>query len=121
MQELNKVFLMGRLGNDPEIQRSQKGSPYARLSVATHRKRKGLEGEEATQTSWHTVFVWGKQGEICATFLKKGAPVLVEGFLSSYSVQNGKGDPQWKSSITADRVSFLSPKATNSVEHKFDS
>lgn len=109
MQTLNKVILVGRIGNDPELESSQKGKTYTRLRVATRRwksdptaERKGVE-----DTLWHTVFVWGRQSETCAKYLKKGAPILVEGYLSSYSVETEAGETQWKSSVTAERVGFL--------------
>lgn len=122
MNGLNKVFLMGRIGSDPEVYKSQKGKPFSRINLATHKWRAGGEGEEGKDmTTWHTVFVWGKQGELCAQYLKKGAPVLIEGYLSSYMTPNDKGEVQWKSSVTAERVDFLSRSSAKVTEEKFES
>lgn len=120
MQTLNKVFLLGRIGNDPETSSSQKGTHYTRLRVATTHWRKGEDGGRE-DTMWHTVFVWGKQGDLCAQYLKKGAPVMVEGYLSSYSTENKEGEIQWKSSVTAEKVGFLPNPARGIAEAKFDS
>lgn len=121
MRGLNKVFLVGRVGNDPEV-KNRKGKSFSRLSVATHRVRMNPDGEgKDEQTIWHSVFVWGKQGEICAQYLKKGAPVLIEGYLNSYTTKNEEGQTQWRHSINADRVDFLPSGGSHLQETKFDS
>lgn len=110
---LNKVFLMGYVGNDPEISTSHKGHRYAKLRLATRRSRFDPETQERREeTVWHTVFVFGRSGENCEKYLKRGNPVLIEGHLSNYSVDEG-GQKRWKSAITAERVEFL-PNSQNS-------
>jgi single-strand DNA-binding protein len=123
MNTLNKVFLVGHIGSDPEINSSQKGKPYTRLSIATNRWRRDPEHEKGGKedTTWHTVFVWGKQSELCAKYLKKGAPVVVEGYLSSYATEDKHGEKAWKSSVTAEKVSFLPNSNSSFLEPKFDS
>ncbi len=87
MQGLNKIFLLGRLGNDPQIYSTSTGRPYTGLSLATQRTTniEGEDGKTKDTTDWHYVRVWGKQAENCAKYLTKGQPVLVEGYLSHYT------------------------------------
>lgn len=122
MKGLNKVFIMGHVGNDPEIKLSNKGKNFARLSIATNNFRINPEsGERAKETAWHTVFVWGKQGELCAQYLRKGSPVLVEGYMSPYVSTDKSGDRQYKVSVHADRVDFLPATGPRTSEPKFES
>lgn len=123
MRGLTKVFVVGRLGSKPEMASSQGGRPFTRLSIATQRARKITddEGSPGTVTHWHSVFVWGKQGELCVKFLDKGAPVLVEGYLSSYEDVSRAGEKQWKSTIHAEKVEFLPSEAKRVFEPSFDS
>ncbi|MBX9767822.1 MAG: single-stranded DNA-binding protein [Bdellovibrionales bacterium] len=107
MDTMNKVFLMGRLGGDPQTHLDKRGISFVRLSVATHKRLKSSEGEEAKKPDWHTVFVWGQRAETCAKYLRKGSPVFVEGFLSTYPKVKAEGPKEWQSSIRAVKVSFL--------------
>lgn len=97
MQGLNKVFLLGYVGHAPESAASAKGHRYTRLRLATKRSE---------ETVWHTVFVFGRSGENCEKYLRKGQVVFVEGHLSTYTVEEN-GEKRWKSSITAERVDFI--------------
>lgn len=108
MKDVNKVILVGRLGADPIQRSTQAGRSVVNFSVATSRKTKeAAEGQnEARETQWHRVVAWGKEGEACAQYLRKGAPVFVEGMLRSheYEAANGK---RTSYEIHAERVSFL--------------
>lgn len=110
MKGLNRVFLLGHLGNTPELQVSKGGKPFARLSVATNRVWKTARDEKQESTEWHSVFVWGPMAETCCEWLRKGAMVFVEGSLSYWQVaQQG----EYKNAIQALNVHFLSvPKGT---------
>ena len=121
MKGLNKVFIMGNIGNDPELKLTNKGKNFARLSIATNSFRINPEtGEKEKDTAWHSVFVWGKQGEHCAQYLRKGAPVLVEGYLSPFTSVDKSGERQFRVSIHADRVDFLPTPGSRSIEPKFE-
>jgi single-strand DNA-binding protein len=106
MHGLNKTFIMGYLGSHPQTYSSKQGSSYTALSIATHRQI-GAEGDRRDTTDWHYVRVWGKQGEACVKFLKKGYPVFIEGYLTQYSQQKDDGKTERKTGITAQRVQFL--------------
>jgi single-strand DNA-binding protein len=81
MPALNKVQLIGRLGKDPEVRYTTKGKKYTRFSLAVDRTWKDPEGGKQEATDWFNIVAWGKVGEICAEYLKKGRLVYVEGRL----------------------------------------
>ncbi|MBI4924513.1 MAG: single-stranded DNA-binding protein [Bdellovibrio sp.] len=109
MRDLNKALIMGRLGADPIQRFTKSGMSVVHFSVATSRKIKsdalGLEDRE--ETEWHKIVVWGKQGEVCAQYLKKGSPVLIEGMIRSHSYDSKDGTKKTAFEIHADQVSFL--------------
>jgi single-strand DNA-binding protein len=107
MRTLNKVFMMGYLGNDPELRTTKNGHNYTHLQMAIKRGTRGAEGQPETKTDWHRVHVWGKQGELCAKYLKKGSPVLVEGHLRLFEETLDGAAPVKKVAIHADEVGFL--------------
>lgn len=105
-KSLNKVYLMGFLGADPEMQFSAKNNMYTRLSLATHRSYLNAEEQWETKTDWHSVFVWGKLAERCCHELQKGALIFVEGELTYWKVAEQK---EYKNAIHAEDVKFLAP------------
>ena len=107
---LNRVFLMGHLGSTPTERVNITGKRYTQLRLATQRPSKS--GEEPSTADWHSIFVWGKQGENCKKYLDKGSPILVEGYISSYS-KSVNGQTEFLSAINAVKVDFLQ-KSTDS-------
>jgi single-strand DNA-binding protein len=108
MKSINKVFLVGRLGADPEMKVTKNGKTYARLSLATQRPWQPSDGKNVIKTDWHNVTVWGGEAERCASLLSKGSPVFVEGHISKYQLPTEEGEPnRYITSITADQLSFL--------------
>lgn len=112
MSDVNKVILSGRIGNDLELKTSASGKEYLRLSIAVHAFRKVDDqsperGTSVKTTGWHRVVVFGVQAHNCATFLRKGSPVLVEGELQTGNYVDKNGEKQYSSSIVATRVHFL--------------
>ncbi|MBN2798591.1 MAG: single-stranded DNA-binding protein [Deltaproteobacteria bacterium] len=106
MRGMNKVFLVGRLGAEPELRHGQQGgNPWCTLSVATSRSQR--EGDDWTQkTEWHRVKAFGKQAEMCQQHLHKGSVVAVEGSLA-YRQTEREGQRHFWVDVLADRVSFL--------------
>ena len=83
MAFLNKVFLMGNLGKDPEIRTFQSGSKCATFSLATSKRYRDQNGEQKEQTQWHTVKVLGRSADTLQQLgVKKGTQMLVEGELT---------------------------------------
>lgn len=109
MNGINKVILLGTLGNDPQAYTSRDGKSYSALSIATNKKWKSQTGSTEEKTDWHRVTVWGKQGELCRKYLSKGSRVYVEGTLAtSESEEDGK--KSWRTFIRAEDVTFLSAR-----------
>lgn len=111
---LNKVLLIGRLGQDAEIKYTQNQKPVTTLSVATSDYSK--DGGEVT--TWHRVVVWGKTAENCAR-LTKGEMVYVEGQIKNRSYDKD-GQKHYITEIHTFHVSFLTPKAERETKNKLD-
>lgn len=112
MKSMNRVFLMGHLGREPQLTISKTGKPYARLSVATNRSWKNAEEQWEEKTDWHSVFVWGPLAERCTHNLRKGALVFVEGSLTYWSVAQ-ESNKLYKNAIHANDVQYLNPARPN--------
>ncbi|MCA9496798.1 MAG: single-stranded DNA-binding protein [Nanoarchaeota archaeon] len=77
---LNKVHLIGNLGNDPELKEFESGQKVATFSLATIEKWKNKQsGEVETKTTWHNIVVWGKVAETVHKYLKKGNKIYIDG------------------------------------------
>jgi single-strand DNA-binding protein len=107
MQCINRVFIVGRIGEKPESKLSKNGKPYAKFSVATKQYRMMPDGNKQESTEWHKVTAWGPTAKICLEKLEKGSQVFVEGELSTYSYEN-QGQIHLRTSIMAQKVSFMS-------------
>lgn len=115
MKSLNKVYLLGHLGQAPELLQTKNGQPYTRLSLATRRAWKDENEKWQEQTDWHQVMVWGNQAKSCSAGLNKGAVVFVEGSLNPYSLPNEDGSKTYRLSIHAQKVTFFSPSTMESA------
>ena len=82
---VNRVILIGRLGKDPEIRSIPSGTSVTKFSLATDEKFTDRSGEKQERTEWHNVVAWGKLGEICGQYLKKGKLVYIEGSIRTDS------------------------------------
>jgi single-strand DNA-binding protein len=112
MKDINKVILVGRLGADPIQRQTKTGTTVTSFSVATTRKytRESDSPEDATQieeTQWHRVVVWGRMGETCAQYLKKGNAVYVEGSIRSRQYESKDGVQKTTFEIHSENISFL--------------
>jgi len=112
---VNKVFLVGYLGQDPILRYTTTGKAVGRLSVATNARWYDAEGKERDHTEWHQVVVWGKSAENCHQYLTVGRQVCLEGALRSRQYPDKDGQQRTVSEIIAQRVVFLgdgkSPRA----------
>ena len=100
---INKVELLGRVGNDPEMRYTASGIAVTQLRLATDRGRK--DGEDATD--WHTVVVWDKLGEAVAKYVQKGQRLYVAGRLVQSSWEGDDGQRRHRTEIHAQDVVFL--------------
>jgi single-strand DNA-binding protein len=120
MNGFNRIFVLGRLGADPTSQQSRNGRTFTKLSIATNRAQHD-EGGEKTITDWYNVNVWGRQGELCSRYLRKGQGVVVEGYLSTYQVMKEDEKPETRIAINAQKVEFLSRPSTTASETETES
>ncbi len=98
---LNKVLLIGRLGNDPEIKQMQNGKSVARLSVATSESWKDKNsGERKEKTEWHRVVIFNEGlVSVVQKYLKKGAQVYIEGQLNTNKYTDNNGQEKYSTQI----------------------
>lgn len=104
---INRVTLVGNLGQDPEIKSTPSGQSVAQLRVATTSTYKDREGNRQEATEWHTVVVWGKQAEACGKYLTKGRQVYVEGRLATRKWTDKDGKDRYSTEVVAETVRFL--------------
>lgn len=115
MAGINKVILVGRLGNDPEVRYTQDGSAVASFSIATSDEWKDKEtGDKKERTEWHRIVAWRKLGEICGEYLSKGRQVYVEGKLQTRSWEKD-GVTRYTTEIVASDVQFLGGRESGST------
>lgn len=107
MSGVNKVIIVGRLGNDPEVKTISPGQNVARFSVATSENWTDKMGNKQERTEWHRVVVWGKLAELCGKYLQKGRQVYIEGRLQTRSWDDPNGQKRYATEIVANQVQFL--------------
>ena len=115
MASLNKVMIMGRLGQDPEMRYTQNQIAVCTLNVATSEFRTGQDGQRNETTEWHRVVVWRNQAENCGKYLSKGSAVFVEGKLQTRSWEDQSGQKKYTTEIVANSVQFLPSTRDNNA------
>ena len=104
---INKVILVGNLGNDPDTKYTQAGMAITRVSLATSSMRKDREGNNQERTEWHRVVFFGKLGEIAGEYLRKGSQVYVEGELRYDKYTGQDGVEKYSTDIVANEMQML--------------
>ncbi len=105
---INKVILVGNLGNDPEVRYANNGSAIANISVATTESWKDRNtGEQQERTEWHRVVMFNRLGEIAGEYLKKGSQVYIEGKLQTRKWQDQSGQDRYTTEIVANEMQML--------------
>ena len=107
MASFSKVILLGNLTRDPELRAIPSGSQVCNFDLAMNRVYTTQAGERKEEVCYMTIVVWGKQGENCAQYLKKGRQALVEGHLQQRSWTTPEGQKRSKLEVVAERVQFL--------------
>lgn len=108
MASVNKVILIGHLGNDPEVRNLPSGDIVATISIATTDKWKDRQsGEKREHTDWHRIQFWGRLAEIADQYLRKGAMVYVEGSLRNNKWTDNQGVDRYSTDIRADFMQML--------------
>ena len=107
---INKVILVGNLGNDPDTKYTQGGMAITRISLATTSVRKDKDGNQQERTEWHRVVFFGKLAEIAGEYLRKGSSVYVEGSLRYDKYTGQAGVEKYSTDIIADEMQMLGGK-----------
>lgn len=109
---LNKVFLIGRLTQDPEARSTPNGQNVTTIKMATNRVWNDSTGQRQTAPEYHTVIAWGRIGEIASNYLKKGSMVMIEGRLQTRSWTGQDNLKRYMTEIIAENIQ-LGPRAMN--------
>lgn len=106
MSGVNKVILLGRLGQDPEVRMTPSGQQVCKLRLATSETWM-KEGQKEEKTEWHTVVLWARQAELAGKFLRKGRNVYVEGRLQTRSWDGPDGQKRYATEVVATQMQFV--------------
>lgn len=105
---VNKVTILGRLGQDPEVRYMPNGGAVANLRVATNEGYKDKNtGQYVDSTEWHRIVMFGRLAEIAGEYLKKGRLVYVEGRLRTNKWQDQNGNDRYTTEITANEMQLI--------------
>ena len=109
---INKVILVGNLGNDPDIRYTAGGAAVANISVATTDSWKDKEtGEQQDRTEWHRVVFFARLAEVVGEYLRKGSQVYIEGRLQTRKWQDKSGNDRYSTEIVANEMQMLGGRA----------
>lgn len=108
MASVNKVIILGNVGQDPEIREGN--FLVAALSIATTRKWRDKAGETQSETEWHRVSAFGRLAEIISQYVRKGDPIYIEGRLRTRKYEDKQGVERWVTEIIAEQLQLLRQK-----------
>jgi single-strand DNA-binding protein len=105
---INKVILVGNLGNDPDVKYTQSGTTVTTISVATSESWKDKQtGEQQERTEWHRVKFFGRLAEIAGEYLRKGSQVYVEGSIRTEKYTDKNGIERYSTDVIANEMQML--------------
>ncbi len=104
---VNKVILIGNLGQEPELRYTGSGTAVCNMRLATNESYTNRDGEEVQKTEWHNVVAWGRLGEVCNEYLDKGSQVYFEGSLQTRSWEDRDDNTRYTTEIKAQEMMFL--------------
>ncbi len=104
---INKVILIGNLGQDPEMRYTGNGTPVCNMRLATTERYKDANGEMVERTEWHSIVTWSRLAEICSEYLRKGSKVYFEGQLQTRSWEDRDGNTRYTTEIRAREMMML--------------
>lgn len=110
MRGVNRVTLMGNVGNAPELKYTQDGTAVAKFSLATTETYKGRDGNKKEETQWHRCVAWGKLAEIIGEYVTKGSPLYVEGAIKYGKYTDSAGIEKYSTDIKVDEMRLLAGK-----------
>ena len=110
MRGLNRVTLIGNMGNDPEYKILQDGTPVAKLIIATTENYRLKSGETQSRTEWHTIIAWRSLATFAHQYIHKGSLLYVDGKLRNRQYEDKEGQKKYVTEIVADQVILLDKK-----------
>ena len=118
---VNKVILVGNLGQKPEMRYTQTNTAVATLSIATSESWKDKDsGEQREKTEWHRVVFFGKLAETAEQYLDKGSQLYVEGKLQTRKWQDKEGNDRYTTEILGNEMNMLGGRQSSSEEGVYD-
>ena len=112
----NRVQLIGRLGQDPEVKQTKNGRTLARFSLATTEVYKNSQGERTEETQWHPIVIWGERAEIVGKYLRKGKEVALEGKLVHRTYDDADGNKKYITEVVVNEFLMLGKKEDNTAQ-----
>jgi len=109
MANLNKVMLIGRLGQDPVIKETSSSS-VANFSIATNENWTDKDGEKQERTEWHNIVAWDKLADLASGYLNKGSNIYCEGKLQTRSWETNNGEKKYRTEVVISQLQFLDKK-----------
>jgi len=113
---MNKVILIGNLGQNPELRYTQSGMAVCNLNLATSRRFKDRNGNATEEVQWHRIVVWDKQATACNQYLKVGHKVAIEGDLQYRKWKDQHGQDRISAEVVARSVEFLTPQSKGGAD-----
>lgn len=111
---VNKVIILGRLGQDPEVRSTAAGTQVVNLNVATNEIGKADDqGNRQDQTEWHRIVLFGRTAEVAAQYLNKGSQVYIEGRLQTRKWQDQQGNDRYSTEIVGNEMQFIGGRNDN--------
>lgn len=119
MRGVNRVTVVGNLGNDPEVKYMPSGGAVTNISVATSESWKDKQtGEQKEKVEWHRIVFFNKLAEIAGEYLKKGSQVYVEGSLRTRKWQDQSGQDRYTTEIVGSEMQMLGGRAEHPAGHE---
>ena len=114
MANLNKVLLIGRLGQDPEV-KDAGNTPVANFSIATNENWTDKSGEKQERTEWHNIVAWDKLADLAGNYLRRGSNIYCEGKLQTRSWESQEGEKKYRTEVVIHQLQFLDKREDNNT------
>ena len=118
-KSINKVILIGHLGQKPETKYTTKGTAYTRFSIATNSAYKDADNKTVEKTDWHNIIAWTKLAEICTKYLDKGSLIYCEGRLQTTSYEKNS-IKSYYTDVVMEKMVMLNSKKSEDISSEPD-
>jgi single-strand DNA-binding protein len=110
---INKVILVGNVGQDPDIRSTASGTRVANLRLATNERRRDRDGQWTDHTEWHTLVVWGRTVDVVEQYVNKGRQLYIEGALRTRSWEGQDGHKRYSTEIHVRELKMLGGRSSS--------